>query len=211
MARKRIARVAEDGGATYRPRRLRHVAGLTAALLAIEVAVQPFLIIHLLGERADDFAVWSERLRDQRVARRAQLTLADVRPFGLDEAGDRAHDRLTTGVDRVTTEDQARAIGGCWLDQELAIEALARAETLARDLVTDGARDPVRCQPMQGRPLLASHRQVRQDLTLAACRAGNLRGHRHVARSAFVLNRPAVHRVINRLAPHGSLPVRIPG
>ena len=47
--------------------------------VVLEVAVEPFLIRHLLRQAADDLPVGSERLREQRVAGRAQLGVADVR------------------------------------------------------------------------------------------------------------------------------------
>jgi len=43
------------------------MAGLTGALRA-KITMPPFLIGHLLGQRSDDLAVWSARLREKRMA-----------------------------------------------------------------------------------------------------------------------------------------------
>ena len=70
----------------------RHVTGLAAALFLVERAVLPFLVVHLLGKRSDHLAIRTERLGNERVARRAQLGLPDVRGLRLHESCHGAHD-----------------------------------------------------------------------------------------------------------------------
>ena len=66
------------------------------------------------GSSPNDLALWSERLGEERVARRAQLGLADVRRLGRRHAGRRAHQRGPAGIDVERSEHPAlaAAVGG---------------------------------------------------------------------------------------------------
>src|SRR4030095_16277152 len=99
----------------------------------------PFGIVHLLGQRGDDFAVGPVRLGDQSVTGGAQLGLFDVRGFGLHAPGYRFHERLPALVDLRRSENQARTVAARWEQGEVCIEALARAELVRSNLMTDGA------------------------------------------------------------------------
>src|SRR5258708_9768794 len=72
----------------------RHVARLTTRLVAI-IAMQPFLVGSLLGQRADFFAARIERGGVQSVTRSAQRGIAYVRCLGRTEScRRRMHDAL---------------------------------------------------------------------------------------------------------------------
>src|ERR1019366_7415331 len=58
---------AENASDRHVLRHWRHMAGLTGTLRA-KITMPPFLIGHLLGQRSDDLAVWSARLREERMA-----------------------------------------------------------------------------------------------------------------------------------------------
>ena len=94
MWRASVSRViAEHRRHAHGPGAPRHVARLAASLLRGERAVPPLLVVHLLRQRAHDFAVRPHAPGDERVARGAQLGLPDVRRLRLLEAGHRPHDR----------------------------------------------------------------------------------------------------------------------
>ena len=144
VPRHALARDAEHARDRHRLLHHRHVARL-AALRVLEIAVQPLLIGHLLGQAADRRAARSQRVRDERVARRAQLRLPDVlglrRPVSLRRA---AHDARVPRLDfeRTVLRPFVRIRRGG--DDEAAVEALARAEPLLADLMAHRARHAVR-------------------------------------------------------------------
>ena len=131
-------------------------------------AVAPFEIRHLLRQLADHFAARTERFREQRMARRAQLRLPDVRRFRLPELRRGVHDRASIPCRPRTGRRSAwhQRPGGLSerprrLDDVAAGKARRRSQLLAGDLVTDGAghavvREPVvpaggRCPPASAR------------------------------------------------------------
>ena len=154
VLRQAVPFVAEHRGGAHRPLRRRHVARLAAALLGRERAVLPFLVVHLFGQRTDHGAVGTVGVGDERVARRAQLRLTDVRCLDLLIPGHRSHDGLAAGVDGVRAVDEARAPRRDRLHDEVGVEALRRAEPIGRHLMADRARDPVGRQPVQRRSRL---------------------------------------------------------
>ena len=73
----------------------------------------------------------------------------------------------------VGAEDDAGAAGRRRLHHEAAVEALARAEPVGRDLVAHRARHAVSRQAMQLGAVLAGDGQVREHLAVAAGRLGD--------------------------------------
>src|SRR5437870_1953042 len=88
---------------------LGHVARLARLrVLALAVrAVLPFLEIHLLGKGAYHLSRRRSHFGVERVARRAELRLLDVRGLHLLEAGYGSHDRLPSRIDLERSEDDA--------------------------------------------------------------------------------------------------------
>ena len=136
----------------------------------------PLEIGHLLGDLADHFAARTERFREERVARRAQLRLPDVRGLRLPELRRGVHDRRQSLVDLERAEDRPGLVDPRGLAERphgahdvAAGEARRRSQLLAGDLVTDGAGHAVVREPVVPGGA-RSHRQVREDLALSPSR-----------------------------------------
>ena len=212
VPRQARALVAEHRGDAHRSRRRRHVARLTAPPLLEKAAVTPLLVVHLLRQRSDRAPIRSERSGDERVARRAQLGLAHVRRLLLLEARHGMHDPPASGVDGHGTEGAPPAVRARRRHDEVAVEAVGRAEAIGRDLMTHGARHAVERGLVERRAGAArGRRQMREERRLAARRVRRLPRGRHVAGGALVLDVRGVGRVIDRLAAHAGLDVRIAG
>jgi hypothetical protein len=96
----------------------------------------------------------------------------------------------------------------CRVDREVAREAGGLAEVLRRDLMARGAGDAV-CSEEIGARRARADRQVREDLPGPARRPGLELRHGHVTLGAFVLDGFAGQRMVEDLAAHRRLPVRI--
>ena len=188
----------------------RHVARLAAPLLLEERAVAPLLVVHLLGQRTDRAPVGTQGFGDERVARRTELRFADVLPRRLLESARRVHDATASGVDLERAERPAHAVRERRGDTEVAVEAVARAEPVGSDLMADRARDAVGGQSAERRLTGApGDGQVREHLALAARGARDLLRRRHVARGALVLDVGRPRRVVESLAAHAGMEVRV--
>ena len=193
----------------------RHVAGLAAALFGGECTVLPFLERHLFRQLADHLSFGTERLRHERVTRRADFGLPYVRGFRRLEARRRPHDGRHPALDLEGAEHRpllarpcaTRAgIGGG--DDVASGEAGCRAEILIGNLMAHGARDAVVGETI-GPTAFASDGQVIEDASLRTVDTRLCSRHRHVARRATVLNRLCRRGVIGHFPPHAGLPVRI--
>ena len=155
-----------------------------------EGAVPPFLIVHLLRQRSDDLSVGTEGLGDERVAGGAELGLLDVRRLLLLEPGHRVHDAAAAGIDGERAEGAAGVPSGERRgDDEVAVEALARAEPVGGDLVADRARHAVAGQRVEcGARVAGRIREMREDRALSAGRVRDLLRRRQVAGRALVLD-----------------------
>src|SRR4029078_5347429 len=103
-------------------------------------AVHPSLCGHWFGKRADDFAIRPERLGDERVTGGAQFRLLHVLAFARTGAGDGMHHRLPGSISVDGAEHRARICTQRLVDNETADEALAGAQSLRRDLMTQRTR-----------------------------------------------------------------------
>ena len=184
----------------------RHVARLAASRLLV-VAVQPFLVRHLLRQLADHLALCVERLGEERVARRAQFRRANVLGFHRLKRRRRLHDRGVSLVDLERTKDVTRAGRGFLVDLEPPDETFPLAQILVGDLMTDRAGHAIVRQPIVA--LAQVRRQVGERFPFAAGQPGFVPHHRHVADGAFVLDERGSGGVIAELAPHTGHPVRI--
>ena len=172
----------------------------------------PLLIVHLLGQRADDLARRAERFGDQRVTGGAELGLADVRRLCLLEAGDRVHDAPPPGIGRERAERAAPFRSGAAARREVAVEALARAETLGAR--SDGRRCTSRHRAASSvdRPPARPRRLRQCAKTLPPCRPPRARSAAPpaggTAAHSSSISR-GVRRVVDRLAPEAGEEVRI--
>ena len=188
--------------------RRRPACGTTGSSARAKRAVPPLEVRHLLGQRADDAPARLERLGVQRVAGGAQLRLPDVRRFG----------RTTPVAECISAARPSSTSNGPntgaavprWLGRTTKPpdEALARAEAIGGNLMAERAGDAVGGQPCS----LPAARPTADARTPAprppAARRRGAR-HRHVTDRALVLDRVGRRRVVDGLAAHRRLPVRI--
>ena len=210
VLRQAVAIVTKHRRNAHGSRRARHVARLATGLFGVERAVLPFLVVHLLGQAANHLAVWTKCFRDQRMARRAQLRLLDVRRLDLLVAGHRLHDAPPAGINRVWPLHLANALRVGAGHDEAAVEAFGHAELVFRNLMAHGARHAIARQLALVRQVQVRERQTREHFAGVAGRLRHALVHRHVARGALVLNGRGLRRVIDRLATNARLPIRIP-
>ena len=186
----------------------RHVAVL-AALFFAKVALQPLLIRHLLRKLADLLSSGSQRRGDQRVAGRAQFRLPDVIALGRTvSARRRSHDAVLPVFDFKRPIFFALAQVADCIHDESANQAFARSQLLFGDLVAKRARDAVLSHPVQ--TVIRAKRKMRENLAFVSIEFGLIASHRHVAFRALIFDHGLGLGMIDRLAAHARLPVRIP-
>src|SRR6185436_4404721 len=109
---------------------------------------------------------------DECVARGAKLRLANVCAGGLLETTYGMHDAAAAGINFEGSEHTPGARRKRRGDGEVAVEAVARAESIGCDLMTHRARDAVGGQRLEsGRAGFGCDRQMCEDLSPAARRA----------------------------------------
>src|SRR4029453_6975554 len=169
VAGEPLAVVAEYRGDAHGPLGGGHVARLATATLSEEGAMAPFLIVHLLGQRADDAAVLADGFSDEGVAGCAELGVADMDRLLLFEPCYRVHDAPSAGVDGLRAEGAPLAVRERSGDDEVPVEAFARAEAFGGELVADRARDAVEREIVERRLRITCRvRDMREDLSFPA-------------------------------------------
>ena len=171
-------------------------------------AVLPLEKWHLFGKPADRASVAVQRLSEQRVARGAQLGLPDVKPFGGLHTCRGPHHVTSALIHLEGAEHQRRLARLRDIEDVAASEASWRAEPLAGDLVTDGARHTIGRKCVRDAATIA-RREMLEYASESAGRSGRVGRHRHVADGAFVFDSGRVLRVVDRLPPNGGQPIGI--
>src|SRR5262249_21464230 len=153
--------------------------GLAGALLW-GIAVQPFEGRHFLKKEPQVLAARPKRFGVQRVAGFAKGPVTNVRRLSRAGAFWRTlHCLLTAEFNLVRGETGMIARCGGRAHEKSAVEALALAEILGRDLMTDGTGDPVFRIGVLLRIFIEGN--VREDLPQLALELGFVARHGHVA------------------------------
>src|SRR5687768_2181782 len=120
--------------------------------------------------------------------------------FGLLESRGGTHDGYSPRIDSKRSINSALPVGLARIYREIAPEAFACAEAGIRDLVTDGAGNSVRCEPVTA-DCTSPEGKVGEDralpsvcLCLKAC-------HRHMTLRTFVFDGFPSHGMVHDFPP----------
>src|SRR5579872_5459772 len=191
----------------YRFEYLGHVARL-AGLFAGVVAVQPFLIGHLLGQAADFSSVRTQCFRLQSMTAAAQSRVANlIALLRHKTAGRRLHHAPMSSINYKWPVLRSLICVVRTGDNNIPIVRFAGSQSLLLNLVTNGARDSVRRRTM----LLVRRRywKVGENLCLLPLRFRRQVRNGHMANRTFIFDVGLRFRVIQRLPTHAALPVGV--
>src|SRR5581483_11567341 len=181
-----VARDSEDARNGCGLRNLRHVTILAALFVAI-VAMEPFEIGHLFRQLADGFASCSTRDGVERVARGAQLRVANMEIVRRPKAASRGpHDALIGLLNVERTVLRVILLVFRRIHDKAAVKTFARAKFFLSNLMTHGARNAV--FGLASALFLFIEGKMYKHLAQMAVQFCLVPRNRHVADRALVLN-----------------------
>src|SRR6266404_5945566 len=129
--------------------------------------------------------------------------------FGMITLGGRPHDSDSAffNLERAVLCPIAVRAGA--VDDEAAVETFTGAKLFLRDLVTDGARDPIGGLTLLG--VIGANGEMRENLALLAAELRFIPRDRHVTDGALIFDVRLRFGMIDNLAADASLPVRVAG
>src|SRR5579872_4401262 len=178
----------------YRFEYLGHVARL-AGLFAGVVAVQPFLIGHLLGQAADFSSVRTQCFRLQSMTAAAQSRVANlIALLRHKTAGRRLHHAPMSSINYKRPVLRSLILILRARDYNISIVGFACSQSLFLDLMTNGTGDSVSRRTMLG--VRRRYRKVGKNLCLLPLRLRRQVRNGHMANRTFIFDARLRFRMI---------------